>query len=41
MFQTSAWRAVSRSVLSPWAPIQIGGYGFWIGFGLAIASVMW
>jgi len=38
MFQTSAWRAVSRSVLSTWAPIQIGGYGFCTGLGSNMMS---
>ena len=41
MFQTSAWRATSRSVVSPEAPIQIGGCGFWTGFGFAMASLRW
>src|SRR5437773_2765218 len=37
-FQTSACRAVRRSMRSPFAPIQIGGYGRCTGFGSAIAS---
>jgi len=34
-FQTSACRAVRRRVEGPPAPIQIGGYGFFTGVGVA------
>src|SRR5260370_33419925 len=40
MFQTSAWRATSRSGVAPEAPTQIGGGGARVGVGCAGAAFL-